>query len=230
MTKFLYYTPPYLTRIEGPPPKRNVVRSSRAGGARCLAHSGQGIFSVLKITPPFIYTRLLMWYDHPSQKTEPNHPATQCANSVSCLRDDSRLVCAGTHPACIRERPGRIRSGIRALRHAARYDGNVVPPQRCGVVPIIRRKTQNVCRRNNRRPRAGGRIRTSPDRSSGTGGLKPASAASGTTNQSGFHCPLNRRYKTDKHTGSRMESGFARRVHFMQRSALRGISKKLTAG
>ena len=26
--------PPYLTRIEGPPPKRNVVRSSRAGGAK----------------------------------------------------------------------------------------------------------------------------------------------------------------------------------------------------
>ena len=25
--------PPYLTRIEGPPPKRNAVRSSRAGGA-----------------------------------------------------------------------------------------------------------------------------------------------------------------------------------------------------
>ena len=25
--------PPYLTGIEGPPPKRNVVRSSRAGGA-----------------------------------------------------------------------------------------------------------------------------------------------------------------------------------------------------
>jgi len=29
--------PPYLTRIEGPPPKRNVVRSSRAGGAICIA-------------------------------------------------------------------------------------------------------------------------------------------------------------------------------------------------
>lgn len=29
-------TPPYLTRIEGPPPKRNVARSSRAGGARTL--------------------------------------------------------------------------------------------------------------------------------------------------------------------------------------------------
>ena len=27
-------TPPYLTWIEGPPPKRNVARSSRAGGAK----------------------------------------------------------------------------------------------------------------------------------------------------------------------------------------------------
>ena len=27
--------PLYLTRIEGPPPKRNVVRSSRARGANC---------------------------------------------------------------------------------------------------------------------------------------------------------------------------------------------------
>lgn len=29
--------PPYLTGIEGPPPKRNVVRSSRAGGASAAA-------------------------------------------------------------------------------------------------------------------------------------------------------------------------------------------------
>ncbi len=28
------HLPPYLTRIEGPPPKRDVVRSSRAGGAK----------------------------------------------------------------------------------------------------------------------------------------------------------------------------------------------------
>ena len=31
-------TPPYLTWIEGPPPKRNVARSSRAGGAKRNAH------------------------------------------------------------------------------------------------------------------------------------------------------------------------------------------------
>ena len=28
------HMPPYLTGIEGPPPKRNAVRSSRAGGAK----------------------------------------------------------------------------------------------------------------------------------------------------------------------------------------------------
>ena len=33
----LTYLPLYLTRIEGPPPKRNVVRSSRARGARIIA-------------------------------------------------------------------------------------------------------------------------------------------------------------------------------------------------
>ena len=31
--------PPYLTRIEGPPPKRNVVSSSLAGGAKNNAES-----------------------------------------------------------------------------------------------------------------------------------------------------------------------------------------------
>ena len=38
------YTPPYLTGIEGPPPKRNVVSSSLAGGARAApeAHSYKG--------------------------------------------------------------------------------------------------------------------------------------------------------------------------------------------
>jgi hypothetical protein len=35
----MFYLPPYLTRIEGPPPKRNVVRSSRAGGAKTTAVS-----------------------------------------------------------------------------------------------------------------------------------------------------------------------------------------------
>ncbi len=33
------YMPPYLTRIEGPPPKRNVVSSSLAGGAKRTAVS-----------------------------------------------------------------------------------------------------------------------------------------------------------------------------------------------
>ena len=33
------YMPPYLTGIEGPPPKRNVVSSSLAGGAKMTAVS-----------------------------------------------------------------------------------------------------------------------------------------------------------------------------------------------
>lgn len=32
--EYLLYKPPYLTGIEGPPPKRNVVSSSLAGGAK----------------------------------------------------------------------------------------------------------------------------------------------------------------------------------------------------
>ena len=37
--EYLLYKPPYLTGIEGPPPKRNVVSSSLAGGAKTTAVS-----------------------------------------------------------------------------------------------------------------------------------------------------------------------------------------------
>ena len=37
--EYFLYMPPYLTGIEGPPPKRNVVSSSLAGGAKMTAVS-----------------------------------------------------------------------------------------------------------------------------------------------------------------------------------------------
>ena len=43
----IQYMPLYLTRIEGPPPKRDVVRSSRARGAI--------IAVIARITAIFIY-------------------------------------------------------------------------------------------------------------------------------------------------------------------------------
>ena len=49
--------PPYLTRIEGPPPKRNVVSSSLAGGAkkRCdLCHNRLQRFAYILVNFIFL--------------------------------------------------------------------------------------------------------------------------------------------------------------------------------
>ena len=101
------------------------------------------------------------------RRTDPSHPATQCIISVNCLRNERRPVSASSWPAGIRETPGRILSGIRALRHTARYDGNACQAQRCGVVPSRRGERQYDRRRSNRRPRVGGRIRRTPAWSAG---------------------------------------------------------------
>ena len=44
----ILYSPPYLTRIEGPPPKRNVVSSSLAGGAKTGTVQRQSRFFIPK--------------------------------------------------------------------------------------------------------------------------------------------------------------------------------------
>ena len=43
--EYSLYKPPYLTGIEGPPPKRNVVSSSLAGGAT----SEQALYRLLRL-------------------------------------------------------------------------------------------------------------------------------------------------------------------------------------
>ena len=76
--EYFLYMPPYLTGIEGPPPKRNVVSSSLAGGAkndRCkpflMVYSGFLLSSLLNglAAPPerfytFSAVSLLIGFEH----------------------------------------------------------------------------------------------------------------------------------------------------------------------
>ena len=76
--EYSLYKPPYLTGIEGPPPKRNVVSSSLAGGAKTtavshfsLVYSGFLLSSLLNglAAPPerfytFSAVSLLIGFEH----------------------------------------------------------------------------------------------------------------------------------------------------------------------
>lgn len=128
-----------------------------------------------------------------ARQASQSHCATQCINSVSCLRDDRRRMSRVRRPAS-----GKSTGDTRRQCPSGGCEpiGKCLISSRCHVVPRSRREMQRICRRSNRRF-PGEEESEAPRPVTVRMGDLDHLPASGNAKESGFQRTLNRRYKAE---------------------------------